>query len=152
MSTEYGSGPGFGNKTASSDMSNYDNSDLRLGSHEKSDPYSGGTEYGSGATGGAGSGNKLTSASSDSDTSTAETAFGRTDSNPYSGGTELGSGTVGGAGFGNKTSSHSEDSTMGKLMQKAGSVMHNDALAEKGRAKREVAGAELPPSKVEAPK
>ena len=33
------------------------------------------------------------------------------------------------------------DSTMGKLMEKAGSMMKNENMAEKGRAKREEAGA-----------
>ena len=33
-----------------------------------------------------------------------------------------------------------KDSTMGKIMEKAGHVMHNEGLAEKGRAKRETSG------------
>lgn len=32
------------------------------------------------------------------------------------------------------------DSTMGKIMEKAGNMMKNDNIAEKGRAKRDAAG------------
>ena len=40
-----------------------------------------------------------------------------------------------GSGSGGK-----KDSTMGKLMEKAGGMMKNDGLAEKGRQKRDEAG------------
>lgn len=33
-----------------------------------------------------------------------------------------------------------KDSTTGKLMEKAGNMLHGDGIAEKGRAKREEAG------------
>ena len=59
----YGSGAtggaGFGNKSApDANLEQYDNSDLRFGSHQNTDPYSNGTEFGSGSTEGAGFGNK----------------------------------------------------------------------------------------------
>jgi len=47
--------------------------------------------------------------------------------------------------YGNKSSDHQDtkdgksDSTVGKLMEKAGGMLHNDNMAEKGRAKREEA-------------
>jgi len=56
-----------------------------------------------------------------------------------------GSGTTSGPGYGNKSSDHQDtkdgksDSTVGKLMEKAGGMLHNDNMAEKGRAKREEA-------------
>lgn len=64
------------------------------------------------------------------------------DTSPYSNATPHGSGSTGGAGFGNKTGSFSEsgDSTLGKVMEKAGHLMHNEKMAEKGRVKREEAG------------
>jgi hypothetical protein len=52
-------GAGFGNKSNISDPnSEYDNSDLRFGSHKDTAPYSGSTSHGSGTVGGAGYGNK----------------------------------------------------------------------------------------------
>ena len=45
-------GAGFGNKTSSG--GSLDNSDIRFGSASHTGPYSAGTEYGSGTTGGAG--------------------------------------------------------------------------------------------------
>ncbi|KAL2355872.1 hypothetical protein BJ546DRAFT_1060085 [Cryomyces antarcticus] len=103
-------------------------------------------EYGSGTVGGAGFGNKTRTDSDDLDNS--DTRFGsHKDTSSYSGGTEYGSGATGGAGYGNKHSGHDEgkegkkDSTMGKLMEKAGSMFKNEGMAEKGRAKREEKGA-----------
>jgi len=45
-------------------------------------------------------------------------------------------------GYGNKSSSHEKggDSTMGKLMEKAGSMMKNPKMEQKGMEKREQAG------------
>lgn len=58
----YGSGAtggaGFGNKSAPDTAEGYDNSELRFGSHQNSDPYSGAREHKSGTVGGAGYGNK----------------------------------------------------------------------------------------------
>ncbi|EAT78820.1 hypothetical protein HBI56_175390 [Parastagonospora nodorum] len=68
------------------------------------------------------------------------------DTAPYSGASEsrAGSGSTGGAGYGNKTGgfAHSGDSTLGKVMEKAGHVMHNEGLVAKGAAKRQEAVAE----------
>ncbi|KAI7303843.1 hypothetical protein KC315_g15447 [Hortaea werneckii] len=106
-----------------------------------STPYAGGTEYGSGMTGGPGLGNKTSNDESEVDGSA--TRFGsHGDTSSYSGGTEYGSGTTGGAGAGNKTSGSMEhDSTMGKLMEMSGKIVHNDGMVEKGHARREAAGA-----------
>jgi hypothetical protein len=61
------------------------------------DAYSGGTEHGSGTTGGPGMGNKV-AVDGDADTST--TRFGTaSDTSTYSGGTLLGSGTTAGPGY-----------------------------------------------------
>lgn len=57
-------GVGFGNKTSGTDSSDYDNSDIRIGSHSDTKPYSGSTQHGSGTVGGAGYGNKTGSFSS----------------------------------------------------------------------------------------
>lgn len=64
------------------------------------------------------------------------------DTSPYSHATPHGSGSTGGAGFGNKTGSFSEshDSTVGKVLEKAGHVVHSVKLEEKGAAMREKAG------------
>lgn len=64
------------------------------------------------------------------------------DTSPYSHASPHGSGTTGGAGFGNKTGSFSEssDSTLGKVMEKAGHLMRNEKMVEKGRGKREEKG------------
>lgn len=35
------------------------------------------------------------------------------------------------------------DSTVGKLFEKAGSLLNKDSIAEKGRVKREAAGADV---------
>jgi uncharacterized protein YjbJ (UPF0337 family) len=76
------------------------------------------------------------------------------DTSPYSGANQsrAGSGSTGGAGYGNKTGEfgHSGDSTMGKVMEKAGHMMHNEGLVAKGAAKRqeamgEIKGKEEPP-------
>jgi hypothetical protein len=50
--------------------------------------------------------------------------------------------SLGGAGYGNKTSESSGkgDSTMGKLMEKAGGMLHNEKMESKGLEKREQAG------------
>merc|ERR1712072_1222716 len=62
-----------------------------------STPYTGGTEYGSGMTGGPGAGNKTSNDESETDSSA--TRFGsHGDTSSYSGGTAYGSGTTGGAG------------------------------------------------------
>ncbi|RMZ08564.1 hypothetical protein D0860_04597 [Hortaea werneckii] len=133
-----------------------DNDGRRIGtmstgvSATDSTPYAGGTEYGSGMTGGPGLGNKTSNDESEVDSSA--TRFGsHGDTSSYSGGTEYGSGMTGGAGTfglmfvlraGNKTSGSMEhDSTMGKLMEMSGKVMHKDGLVEKGHARREAAGA-----------
>ncbi|KAI7119884.1 hypothetical protein KC343_g18105, partial [Hortaea werneckii] len=106
-----------------------------------STPYTGGTEYGSGMTGGPGLGNKTSNDESEVDSSA--TRFGsHGDTSSYSGGTAYGSGTTGGAGAGNKTSSSMEhDSTMGKLVEMSGKIVHNYGMVEKGHARREAAGA-----------
>ncbi|KAF2875075.1 hypothetical protein BDV95DRAFT_591815 [Massariosphaeria phaeospora] len=104
--------------------------------------------YGSGATGGAGFGNK-SSGPSLGEHDNSEFRFGsHSDTNPYSGATRHGSGSIGGAGYGNKTGefSPSNDSTAGKLMEKAGNMMHKPNLADKGRAKREAEGFGQPES------
>ena len=64
------------------------------------------------------------------------------DTSPYSNAAPHGSGSTGGAGFGNKTGSFSESSgsTLGKVMEKAGHILHNEKMAEKGRMKSEEKG------------
>ena len=70
--SQYGSGAtagvGHGNKTAAAgdDGGEYDNSDLRFGSHQETAPYSGHTEHGSGTTAGVGYGNKTASSGGES--------------------------------------------------------------------------------------
>ncbi|KAF2400812.1 hypothetical protein EJ06DRAFT_556311 [Trichodelitschia bisporula] len=62
---------------------------------------------------------------------------------PYSNATQHGSGTTAGAGYGNKTGEHAAakaDSMLGRVMQKAGSVVHNEGLIEKGTERRKSAG------------
>lgn len=56
------------------------------------------------------------------------------DTAPYSNARPLGSGSTGGAGFGNKTGSFSEshDSTVGKVLEKAGHVVHSGKLEKMG--------------------
>ena len=165
MSEDYGSGtssgPGFGNKT-SSDASTYDHTDTRFGTHKNTDSYSGGTEYGSGTTAGVGFGNKSVTGSDYGQEHEATRYGSAGETGPYYGGTEYGSGTTGGAGFGNKTSGRfgesngimlilaivnhvhivnmAIDSFAGKVMEKAGNVMHNESLAAKGHEKREEKG------------
>ncbi|KAK4988940.1 hypothetical protein LTR66_007171 [Elasticomyces elasticus] len=150
---EYGSGTvggvGFGNKTNPS-SSSYDNSATRFGKDD-SDPYSNSTDYGSGTTSGVGYGNKNNRGGDGIDSS--DTRFDNQSGDPYSDSTRYGSGTTSGAGFGNKTkggdSASSDkkvtpattDSTIGKLMEKAGGMMKNEGMVEKGRAKREEKGA-----------
>ncbi|KAF2112614.1 hypothetical protein BDV96DRAFT_497739 [Lophiotrema nucula] len=133
---------GYGNRTAEdlnpSDLEEH-HSSTRYGV-DHNNAYSGGHEtYGSGATGGAGFGNK--SAPDPEHMDNSEFRFGsHQDGAPYSGHTKHGSGSTAGAGFGNKTGGFEEsgaDSTVGKLMEKAGHMMHNEKLAEKGIAKRE---------------
>lgn len=138
---------GYGNRTnIEPNLSNLTDShnSTRLG-REDSHPYTGATdrEYGSGATHGAGFGNKSAAIPSPSEMDSNETRFGtHENTDPYSGAREHKSGSVGGAGWGNKTGAYKEshDSTTGKLMEKVGHVMHNENLAEKGRAKREAQG------------
>ncbi|KAF1997083.1 hypothetical protein P154DRAFT_537408 [Amniculicola lignicola CBS 123094] len=136
---------GYGNRT-NPDLDHNDlveqHSNTRFGV-DHSNAYSGGHEtYGSGTTGGAGFGNKTMP--SDSTVDNSEFRFGnRDDTQPYSGHAgRHGSGSTGGAGFGNKTGSfgESKDSTMGKVMEKIGTVTHNEKMVEKGRAKREAQG------------
>lgn len=146
------SGVGFGNKTNSSgDDPNYDNSSLRTGTTHDASAYSGSTDYGSGTTGGAGFGNK-TGSFSGGGGDTANDHSLRTGTShhtqPYSGHTDYGSGSTGGAGFGNKTGSFSSggeegkgDSTIGKILEKTGTVLHSGKIEHKGHAKREAAGA-----------
>ncbi|KAF2270079.1 hypothetical protein CC78DRAFT_190617 [Lojkania enalia] len=137
---------GYGNRTnsevAADDLKEH-HSNTRYGRLD-SNPYTGGHEtYGSGATSGAGFGNK--SSADPEVTDNSEFRFGsHQNTDPYSGHRKHGSGSTGGAGYGNKTGGFgdSHDSTMGKLMEKAGHVMHNENLAEKGRAKREKNGFE----------
>lgn len=69
-----------------------------------------------------------------------ETRYGiHTDTAPYSGATRVGSGSTAGAGYGNKTGSFGEggDSTVGKVVEKAGHVLHSAKVEEKGRMMRE---------------
>ncbi|KAH5067720.1 hypothetical protein HBI73_132440 [Parastagonospora nodorum] len=161
---------GYGNRTAPTSLPSSltdAHESTRLGLHTSRDAYSDAhPKYGSGATGGAGfalnfiahyskqrmqdyqlthQGNKsdLPSASPSND----EFRFGlHADTAPYSGASEsrAGSGSTGGAGYGNKTGgfAHSGDSTLGKVMEKAGHVMHNEGLVAKGAAKRQEAVAE----------
>jgi hypothetical protein len=42
-------------------------------------------------------------------------------------------------GYGDSSKEGKKDSTVGKLMEKAGDMLHKDNIAEKGRAKREEA-------------
>ncbi|KAF2144319.1 uncharacterized protein K452DRAFT_285562 [Aplosporella prunicola CBS 121167] len=96
--------------------------------------------YGSGP----GYGNKTAGNNHVGDTETAPHFGSAGDSAPYSGSNESGSGTTGGAGVGNKTGSHEgrqrRDSTIGKMMEKAGSMLHSPKIEQKGHAKREAAG------------
>ncbi|KAL6702516.1 hypothetical protein ACN47E_001580 [Coniothyrium glycines] len=140
---------GYGNQTApdyiAEDLQDQ-HSSTRLGLTDSHAAYSNAHEkHGSGTTGGAGFGNKRSALSkSDSNTSTesdAEFRFGsHLDTAPYSNATPLGSGSTGGAGYGNKTGSFegSNDSALGKVMEKMGTLIHNQNIAEKGRMKREV--------------
>lgn len=109
-------------------------------------------------------GNKSKSISTDTHTSSHDgIRLGlHKDTSPYSGATKIGSGSTAGAGYGNKTGSFSShdsggmhcatcihknmliklvDSTVGKIMEKAGHVVHSSVLTEKGRAKRDEAKA-----------
>lgn len=58
QSSDYGSGTqsgaGYGNKVSGTGSSGLDTSDTNFGSSGNTDSYSGGTNYGSGITGGAG--------------------------------------------------------------------------------------------------
>ncbi|KAH7065917.1 hypothetical protein BKA63DRAFT_524871 [Paraphoma chrysanthemicola] len=134
---------GYGNQRAPDYVANSmtDQHDgTRLGLHTSQDPYSNAhPKYGSGATGGAGFGNK--SDPSGQPTSNDEFRFDlHKDTSPYSNPGRAGSGSTGGAGYGNKTGEHSTgDSTLGKIMEKAGHVVHNENLAAKGTMKREQA-------------
>ncbi|KAF2641162.1 hypothetical protein P280DRAFT_506782 [Massarina eburnea CBS 473.64] len=107
--------------------------------------YTGGHEtYGSGSTGGAGFGNKSAPDSTQGYDNSDLRFDSHHETGPYKGHKERnhGSGAVGGAGYGNKTGSFSEshDSTMGRIMEKAGHMMHNEKLAVKGRERRESSG------------
>ncbi|KAL9087617.1 MAG: hypothetical protein Q9165_006541 [Trypethelium subeluteriae] len=137
------SGPGFGNKTSGDSSGTFDTDDTRFGSHGNTDSYSGGTDYGSGATAGVGFGNK-SAGEGDYSQEHEVTRYGSAgDTGAYAGGTGYGSGTTGGAGFGNKTSGgggESNDSFTGKVLEKAGNMLHNEGIAEKGREKREDKG------------
>nr|POE66209.1 hypothetical protein CFP56_54471 [Quercus suber] len=137
-------GTGFGNKTTDKESS-FDTSDTRLGSSSDAAPYSGATQHGSGTTAGVGFGNKT---SSDGDVDTSDTRLGSSGhTGAYTSGTQYGSGSTGGAGFGNKHTNaksigdEKNDSTMGKLYEKAGGMLKNEGIMEKGRQKREEAGA-----------
>ncbi|PVI06396.1 hypothetical protein DM02DRAFT_649904 [Periconia macrospinosa] len=138
---------GYGNRNApdiAADTLEEEHSTTRFG-REDSHAYSGGHDtYGSGATGGAGFGNK-SAPDPMSEYDNSDLRFGsHKDTAPYSGSTRHGSGAVGGAGYGNKTGSFSKksDSTIGKVMEKAGHVMHNEGLASKGRERRRSSGYE----------
>jgi hypothetical protein len=110
-------------------------------------------QYGGAATHGAGFGNKHTNATAADPVDTSGTRFEpELQKNP----------SVGSAGHGNKTtdgfnkdgtflpleqrrasrSNKSTDSTIGKLMEKAGSVLHSNKLQESGRERRASAGYE----------
>lgn len=92
---ENSAGTGFGNKTTPGDSS-FDTSSTRFGSTSSTNPYSGGTQHGSGTTGGAGLGNKM---SNDPDVDTSDTRFGSSGRiGAYNGETQYGSGSTGGAG------------------------------------------------------
>ncbi|KAH7379400.1 hypothetical protein DE146DRAFT_317613 [Phaeosphaeria sp. MPI-PUGE-AT-0046c] len=149
---------GYGNRTApdySPDNMTEQHDSTRLGLTDSHGAYSNAhPTYGSGTTGGAGFGNKSDSASAPA--SNDEFRFGsHADTAPYSGASEsrAGSGSTGGAGYGNKTGdfgSGKGDSTVGKVMEKAGHVLHNEGLVAKGAAKRQDAmgdakGVEEPP-------
>jgi hypothetical protein len=62
-----------------------------------SDSYTGGTQHGSGTTGGVGHGNKTAPDGDDIDTSSTRLEIAH-DTRTYSGGTDLGSGTTAGPG------------------------------------------------------
>ncbi|KAF2456324.1 hypothetical protein BDY21DRAFT_372455 [Lineolata rhizophorae] len=96
------------------------------------------SSYGSGTEAGAGFGNKSAPDADPSATNTADTRFDKhTDSRPYTGGsTDYGSGMTDGPGAGNKTGGFASDSRTGKLMEKAGHLMHNENMVEKGRERR----------------
>ncbi|KAF2015502.1 hypothetical protein BU24DRAFT_461746 [Aaosphaeria arxii CBS 175.79] len=136
---------GYGNRTNMSpdlpslaDDHNNTRFDLKTNSHPYTDADA--RPYGSGATGGAGFGNKSApDPVAHSPEEARQHRFGSGSStDAYSGSTEHGSGATGGAGWGNKTGKFTEshDSTVGKLMEKAGHMVHNEKLAEKGRAMR----------------
>ncbi|KAF2678210.1 hypothetical protein K458DRAFT_395275 [Lentithecium fluviatile CBS 122367] len=140
---------GYGNRNAPdivADDLTHEHTNTRF---DRSDnhAYSGGHDtYGSGATGGAGFGNKSAPDPLSSEYNNEDLRFGsHQDTGAYKGQGNDGrhpSGSVGGAGYGNKTGSFGgkSDSTVGKLMEKAGHVMHNENLAAKGAAKREASG------------
>ncbi|KAF2792565.1 hypothetical protein K505DRAFT_362795 [Melanomma pulvis-pyrius CBS 109.77] len=137
---------GYGNRKASDttpeDLT-HEHTSTRFGRAD-AHAYSGGHDtYGSGATGGAGFGNKSAPDPEHAHDNT-EFRFGsHQDTQPYSGHEgRHGSGSTGGAGYGNKTGSFGagNDSGVGKLMEKAGQVLHNKSLEEKGHAKREAQG------------
>ncbi|KAF2126010.1 hypothetical protein P153DRAFT_433822 [Dothidotthia symphoricarpi CBS 119687] len=148
---------GYGNRKAPDyNPEDYtsEHTSTRLGLTDSA-PYSNAhPTYGSASTAGAGFGNKHSSVpgadtSADADTDTSSTPAdltpypSHTSTAPYTNASPLGSGSTAGAGYGNKTGSfgggHS-DSMMGKLVQKAGHVMHSGALEEKGRGMREGGG------------
>lgn len=99
-------------------------------------------EHGSGTTGGPGYGNKRSTLPSSADTFRFANLAGNTA--PYSNATPMGSGSTAGAGYGNKTGhfGHGKDSVVGKLVEKAGQVLHDEGLVERGRGKREEKGLE----------
>ncbi|GAB7340102.1 hypothetical protein MBLNU457_6590t1 [Dothideomycetes sp. NU457] len=115
----------------------------RVGTHAHKD-YAGHRSSDSEPVGAAGFGNKTNTSSSDYNDDTR--LGGATSTDSYTGGSDsYGSGATGGAGYGNKSSnsgSHEKggDSTMGKLMEKAGSMMKNPKMEQKGLEKREQAG------------
>ncbi|OAL48404.1 hypothetical protein IQ07DRAFT_645872 [Pyrenochaeta sp. DS3sAY3a] len=139
---------GYGNRTAPDYVAENlqeEHTSTRLGLTDSNAAYSNAhTQHGSGTTGGAGFGNKRSSLSTSApSTSDEEFRFGtHKDTSPYSHATPHGSGSTGGAGFGNKTGSFGEtqDSAVGKVLEKAGRVVHSAKLAEKGAAMREKEG------------
>ncbi|KAF1847387.1 uncharacterized protein K460DRAFT_352533 [Cucurbitaria berberidis CBS 394.84] len=150
---------GYGNRTAPDYVAENlqeEHTNTRLGLTDSNAAYSNAQHHGSGTTGGAGFdwmasltsnlGNKrssVTKSDSNAPVDEEEFRFGlHKDTAPYSNATPHGSGSTGGAGFGNKTGSFSEssDSTLGKVMEKAGHMMNNEKMAEKGRVKREEKG------------
>ncbi|KAF2715523.1 hypothetical protein K504DRAFT_487187 [Pleomassaria siparia CBS 279.74] len=139
---------GYGNRRANDlnpDSLAEQHNNTRFNPGHSATAYSGGHEtFRSGTVGGAGFGNKRAPDPEDLSEQHSNTRFGsHQNTAPYSGHQgRAGSGSTGGAGYGNKTGSFSSsnDSGIGKFMEKAGHVMHNKDLEDKGHTKRVAAG------------